>query len=90
MLPIETLSEPIAVEDIYVSDLGGIEDAGDGNVRFIFCATQRSLYDNMSVERIVRVKLVTGPSLIWYTIRQTMLYFGVQCCGTVKGKMAKH
>lgn len=74
------LHEPVVVEDIYVSELGGIEDAGDGNIRFTFCARQVSAYDHTNVETVVKVRLVTGPTLVWHTIRMTFAFFGMKCC----------
>jgi hypothetical protein len=70
----ENLSEPFQCEDIYVDTLGAIEDAGDGNTRYIFCVKRRGGAD-------IKVQLVTGPTLVWHTIRMTMAHFGRKCCG---------
>lgn len=85
MLSIEMLSEPVSVPDTYVTELGGIEDAGDGMVRFVFCARQKSAYDPHETETVIRVRLVAGPTLIWHTIRMTMQHFGQRCCGAFRG-----
>jgi len=84
------LHEPVIVEDIYVSELGGIEDAGDGNIRYTFCARQVSTYDHVTVETVVKVRLVSGPTLIWFTIRATFAYFGMRCCEVFMRCMALH
>lgn len=84
MLPatVQPLAEPVCIEDIYVDTLGGIDDAGDGNIRFTFCAKQVASYDQTSVETVIRVRLVTGPTLIWLTIRATLAHFRLRCCET--------
>lgn len=74
------LSEPLIIEDIYVDKLGGIEDAGDGNTRYIFCVSKRG-------ETEIKVILVAGPTLIWHTIRMTMQHFGRKCCGGAVDRM---
>lgn len=76
---VENLSEPFQIEDIYVDRLGAIEDAGDGNTRFVFCVSKRG-----GVE--VKVHLVAGPTLIWHTIRETMRFFGKRCCGAMSDR----
>lgn len=72
----ELLSEPFQVEDVYVSELGSIEDAGDGNVRFVFGIRKHGTVES-------RVALIAGPTLIWHTIRETMKHFGRKCCGAL-------
>lgn len=67
-------SEPVVLDDIVVTDLGGIEDVGDGMTRYILCVRDHG-------GLVVKVKLVTGPTLIWHTIRCTMKHFGRKCCG---------
>lgn len=73
---VENLSEPFQIEDVYVSELGGIEDAGDGNVRFVFGVRKHGAVES-------RVALVAGPTLIWLTIREVMRHFGRKCCGAL-------
>lgn len=77
--------EPVTIDDIYVSDLCGIEDAGDGNLRFIFGSRQVSTYDGVSVELVVKARIVAGPSIILLTIRRTLRHLGMHCCGAVRG-----
>lgn len=85
MLAREMLSEPVVVDDIYVSDLGGIEDAGEGLIRFTFCAKQASIYGGD--EFIVRIRIVAGPRLVLHTIKAAMNYLGTGCCGAMRKLM---
>ena len=80
----EALSEPIVVEDIYVDRLCGIEAAADGLTRFVFGARQRSSYDGVTTETVVRVRLVAGPSLILFTIKAALRHLGMACCGAAR------
>lgn len=75
-LAVQPLPEPFIIEDVYVSELGGIEDAGDGNVRFLFGIRKQGVMET-------RIALIAGPTLIWHTIKMTMQHFGRKCCGAV-------
>lgn len=69
------LREPIPVEDIYVDHLHAIEDAGHGNTRFVFTASQNSIIEPDTTDICVRLRLVTGSSMVWRSIDQTVQYF---------------
>lgn len=74
-------AEPVLLDDIVVTDLGGIEDVGDGLTRYTFCVRDHG-------GLLVKVKLVTGPTLIWHTIRMTMQHFGRRCCGATAERVS--
>lgn len=82
--------EPVVIEDIYVSILGGLEDVGDGNLRYTFCASQVSPFDGSTIENVVKARLVAGPTLIWLAIKATLRHWGVRCCGAMPRKKTTH
>ena len=54
------LIDPIAVQDIYVSGIGRVEDVGGGCIRITFYAAQKAILDG-TAERVVVARLV-GPA----------------------------
>jgi len=77
---VENYSEPFQIEDIYVDTLICIEDAADGNTRYVFGASKRGHVET-------KVYLVSGPTLIWHAIRMTMQHFGKRCCGALSDRV---
>lgn len=65
-------SEPIAVQDIFVTDLSEIEDVGGGCRRFIFTARHRCLFGG-GIEQVVAARLVAPlesiPPALFLTAR---------------------
>lgn len=84
------LCEPLVIEDVYVDGLAGIEAAGDGNMRLTFCVSQSSGWRPDMVERVVRARLVMGPTLLSATICRACAHFGVDCCGALPGIDQRH
>ena len=58
-----TLIEPIAVPDIFVSGTAPVQDLGDGNVRLIVYAKQKSLFDGTD-EHVVVGRLVMSMNTL--------------------------
>lgn len=78
----QNITEPIYVPDVYVSDLLCIEDAGDGDLRFVFVTRQRSIYGGD--EHVVVARLVLPATTVYRSMKRTMQHMNVQCCGAVK------
>lgn len=88
MPAVEMLSEPVAVQDTYVSGLSHIEDLGDGNYRLTFYTTRQSTYGG--TEHNVEVRLVATLPTIIAGIRTCLMTLGHRCCGAVGGRFGMH
>lgn len=77
----EMLSEPVVVQDIFVSGLSHMEDLGDGNWRLVFFAKQHSPYGG---EEFVTVcKIIAPTSAILAGVKTVMTALGKKCCGAM-------
>lgn len=79
MLQLEMLSEPVAVEEVYVSGLAHVEDMGDGNYRLTFFQRRQSLYGG--VENVVACRMVATPQAMLDGVKTVMGALGRRCCG---------
>lgn len=74
------LTEPVMVEDIFVSGLAYVEDLEDGTYRLVFFAKQRGPHGD---ENIVKCRLVgTAPAMI-SGVKTVMTALGKHCCGAM-------
>lgn len=78
----QNITEPIYVPDVYVSDLLCIEDAGDGDLRFVFVTRQRSIYGGD--EHVVVARLVAPITTVHRSIQKTMKHMNFRCCGAAR------
>lgn len=83
MLALETLTEPVVLDDVYVSGLAHIEDIGDGNYRLLFYKKQRSLYGGD--EAVIVCRMVATPQAMLQGVKMVMKALGKRCCGAVSG-----
>ena len=74
------VTEPIIIQDTFVTALHDIEDLGEGNFRFVFIAKQRSSYDGTSQEHVVVAKLVAPTMTVFHAAMWALKAIGVKCC----------
>lgn len=72
------LSEPLVIQDIYVSDLAEIEHVGDGNYRLTYSTRQRSSYGG-EMEDIVVCRLILPVSAIIAAMNLVAGTLGIKC-----------
>ena len=85
MLAIEMLSEPVVLEDVYVSELAHIEDLGDGNYRLLCVTKHQSVYGGE--EHVITVKMVTTPAAMLRGARMVLKCLGVACWCAAKRRL---
>lgn len=79
------LSEPVVIQDIFVSALAQIEDLGEGIMRFTFTARQKSIHDYAGVvENVVVARLIMPVGAALGGTKETMKALGYSCCGGAK------
>lgn len=79
------LTEPIAIEDTYVTGLAEAEDLGDGTYRMTFFVKRRSTYDIVGeTEYLVAERLIMPMPAMIDAMRKTMRALGLNCCGAKK------
>jgi len=73
------LIEPLAVQEVFVNGVVS-EDMGDGTMRFIGFARQRSIHFEGN-EYIVVNRVIMPVTSVMASIKETMKALGIACCG---------
>ncbi len=79
----EMLTEPVIIEDIFVTNLVNIEAIDAGYWRFTFAASQQSLYGGGN-DYVVKVRIVLSASLVVSSATAALKAVGVKCICMVR------
>lgn len=85
MLPAEMLSEPIAVQPVYVSGLARIDYVGDGMWELTCYQLQRSTFGEE--EKVIATRTIASTAALLLGVRMVMKALGYCCCGAVARKI---
>lgn len=76
------ITEPIAVPDIFVSELHCIEDIGDGMVRVVFTTNQINPHDH-TPERVICLRIIGPKASVPRSLARVAQFFGWHLLGEV-------